>query len=153
MSQALDVKLDTADLRKVYADLKAANSSLTVELRRGVKNAAAPLANAVKVEASWSTRIPGAVKTKATFTARKTSVSIYVDPKMAPEAAPLNHGDRGGTFRRPVFADADEERSDWTWVSQQARPFMLAAIQPHFRDADVAMAKVLDTIARKAGFR
>lgn len=146
-SAPLEVRVDASDIQRLYADLKTVPGNLTRELRNGIKKAADPLADAVKAEASWSSRIPGAVKVKPSFSARNPSVQIVVDPKKAPEAAPLNNGGRSGTFRHPTFGNRDR------WVTQKAQPFFEVALSGHQHDADAAIEAVMDAVARKAGFR
>lgn len=149
----LAVRVDAGDLRKLYGDLKASGSDLTVALRRGVKKAAEPMRTAVAAEASFSTRIPSAVKTKASFAGRRSRVEIIVDSGAAPHAAAINHGGRSGTFRHPVYADQTKTRNEWTWVAQAANPFFDAPIRAHYAAAEAAMLAVMDDVARKAGFR
>ena len=145
----LQVRIDTGDLRKLYTDLKGLPGNLRVELRRGIKAAAQPIADRVKANAGWSTRIPGAVQVKPSFSAKGTGVSIVVNPGRAPEGAPLENKGRSGTFRHPVYGNRD------VWVSQPARPFFYstAASSSSVSAAEKAILNVADTVARKAGFR
>jgi len=145
----LQVRIDTGDLRKLYTDLKGIPGNLRVELRRGIKAAAQPIADRVKANAGWSSRIPGAVRVKPSFSANGTGVSIVVDSGRAPEGAPLENKGRGGTFRHPVYGNRD------VWVNQQARPFFYstAASSSAVSAAEKAILEVADAVARKAGFR
>jgi len=133
----------------LYTDLKGLPGNLRVELRRGIKAAAQPIADRVKANAGWSTRIPGAVQVKPSFSAKGTGVSIVVNPGRAPEGAPLENKGRSGTFRHPVYGNRD------VWVSQPARPFFYstAASSSSVSAAEKAILNVADTVARKAGFR
>jgi len=145
----LQVRIDTGDLRKLYTDLKGLPGNLRVELRRGIKAAAQPIADRVKANAGWSSRIPGAVRVKPSFSAKGTGVSIVVDSGRAPEGAPLENKGRSGTFRHPVYGNRE------VWVSQQARPFFYstAASSSSVSAAEKAILDVADVVARKAGFR
>lgn len=137
--------VQSKDLRKLYTDLKAAPGSMQVELRKGMTKAAQPMVARVKSGAGFSGRIPGAVKAKVNFSAKKAGVSVTVDPKRAPEAAPLEHGGKSGTFRHKVFGHD-------VWVDQQARPFFYPNVA---KDAEVtkALSDVMDAFSKKLGFK
>lgn len=154
MSGDLQVTLAAPDLKKLYADLKAIEGNLRVELRRGITAAAQPVADRVKRNASWSSRIPGAVKVKTSFSAKSAGVTVRVDSKAAPEARPLEHGGRSGQFRHPVYADAaGQTRRQWTWVSQQAHPFFGSASTSEDKKVTDAITAIVVAVERKAGFR
>lgn len=145
-SAGLEFKVNSQDLAALFAAAKAAEGAVQVELRRGIKAAAKPMVDGVKSAASFSSRIPGAVRTKASFAAKGATVTITADPKAAPEAAPLNNGDRGGTFRHPVYGNTDN------WVSQTAHPFFVTGARSGQPASERAMQGVMDAIARKLGF-
>lgn len=146
-AEAVTLTVTSSDLSKLYADLKGVEGNLRVELRHGVVAGMKPMQAAVKSAASFSTRIPGSIKTKTSFSARKASVAIFADPNIAPEAAPINNKGKGGTFRHPVYGNRD------VWVSEKARPFFTEPIRAHLPDAERAILAAMDTVARKAGFR
>jgi len=145
----LVVKIDTKDLRQLYVDLKGVEGNLRVELRKGVKAAAEPIASAVRSAASWSSRIPGAVRVKPSFGARSTGVTVTVDGGRAPEARVLEHGGRGGTFQHPVYGNRD------VWVPQKAQPFFFTTVSSGSAvgNAERAILAAMDAVARKAGFK
>lgn len=147
VTPALDIQFTSADLHQLYVDLKNVEGNLRVELRHAMSALAAPLVSAVKQEASWSSRIPGAVRPKTSFAAKSAGLSVSVNSKTAPEARPLEHKGQGGNFRHPVFGDRT------TWVAQPARPFFWAAVKSQDRVTDQAMTDVMDAVARKAGFK
>lgn len=140
-------------MRQLYVDLKAVEGNLRVEMRKGIVAAAKPVVDAVAANASWSSRIPGAVKAKTSFSAKNAGVSITVDAKKAPEARPLENNGQGGMFRHPVFADGSRVRGDQTWVSQPAQPFFWAGVRGANSDVMAAMNAVMDAVAHKAGFK
>lgn len=154
MSGDLQVTLAAPDLHKLYADLKGVEGNLRVELRRGIKGLAQPVEDRVKRNASWSSRIPGAVKTKVSFGTKSAGITVYVDSKMAPEARPLEHGGRSGQFGHPVFADAaGQTRRQWTWVRQQAHPFFGSASTTEDKKITDGVMALVAAVERKAGFR
>lgn len=142
----LELRVDPHGLSQLYRDAKAAEGTIQVELRRGIKAAAQPVVDAVKEDASFSSRIPGAVKLKSSFAAKGASVAVVVDGAAAPEAKAINHGGRGGTFRHPVFGNRD------VWVDQAAVPFMATGPRRAQPQADAAMLEAMDRIARSLGF-
>jgi hypothetical protein len=104
----------------------------------------------VRRNASWSGRIPGAVRAQPFFTAKRAGVRIIVDAKAAPEARPLEHGGNGGEFRHPVFGGGNKTRDQWTWVEQPARPFFYAALERSV-EIEIAMRAVMARVAAKLG--
>jgi len=152
-SGALALSVQAPDLRQLYVDLKGVEGNLRVELRRGIKESGEDVAAAVRAASSWSSRIPDAVRVKASFSGRSTGVSVEVDGKGAPEAKPLNNRGRPGQFRHPVHASPDRTRDQWTWVDQPARPFFDVAYAARTPAIEARIARVADDVARKAGFR
>lgn len=140
----VELHVESRDLQRLFAQAKAAEGSLQVELRRGIREAAAPMVAAVKANASWSSRIPSAVRAKPSFTARRAGVSIVVDAGRAPEARPLENGGKGGNFRHPVYGNTRN------WVSQPARPFFFSAVE-RSAAAEIAMRAVMARVAAKLG--
>ena len=100
------------------------------EVRRAVKAAAELVAEDARRKASWSTRIPGTVK--ASVLGNGTAASVRAGGAKAPHAKALENAGRDGMFRHPVFPDQSKTRSEWTWVSQQARPFLHPALLDRF---------------------
>ena len=124
-------------------------------IRTGITDAAQPLADAVRAQASWSSRIPGAVSVKTSFGPRSAGASVVVNNKKAPEARPLEMGSQrssSGFLRHPVFARASETKDQWTWVNQPVRPFFFAAVDAKTPVITARMNKVLDDVARDLGF-
>lgn len=152
MTNALAVTVQAPDLHALYVALKAIEGNLQVEMRRGIKTAAQPVVDRVKSNASFSSRIPGAVKTKVSFAAKSAGVTVYVDAGMAPEARPLEHGGKGGTFRHPVFADQSRQtRGGYTWVSQKAHPFFGSASVAEDSKITAAINAICAAVEQKAG--
>lgn len=138
----VNIKFDYSDATRASADLRFAASRLPDAMRRGAQQAAEPIADAIRREAAWSSRIPGAIS--VTPIARGMAVSV--DPQLAPEAAPLNNFDKPGTFTHPVWGN------DWT-VQQQARPFMATGARRGQAEADRRFAAALTQWERAAGFK
>lgn len=146
--QALDVQVDAGDLRALMQALKEMEGGkpLAAALRKGLRSAAEPIKRQVQGNASWSSRIPGAVSIGTAFSARRTGVFLRVNAKKAPHARPFENDGKGGTFRHPVFGTD-------TWVTQSARPFFFPEALRHLPEVEEAAAKAVDEAARAAGFR
>lgn len=147
VTPALQVQVTSTDLRALYVDLKNVPGNLRVELRKGINAAAKPIVQAIQSGSSWSTRIPGAVKAKTSFSAKSAGVAISVDARIAPEARPLENQGNSGTFRHPIFGDIT------TWVAQPAQPFFWHGVAAADSKIDAAMQAVMDNVIRQAGFR
>jgi hypothetical protein len=107
-----------------------------------VRAAADPIADGIRAEASWSTRIPGAVSVQT----NGNGAAVTVDSRIAPEAGPLNNRGQAGTFTHPVYGN------DWT-VQQQARPFLAAGARRGQAEADRRVVAMLTQWERNAGFK
>lgn len=147
----MPLSLDAAEFRLAYLELKFAGDGLDKDLREGVKAAGQEAVDAVKAAASWSHKIPPATKLKISFAARGAGVTVMTNAKQAPNARPINHGGRGGTFRHPVFPNPEETREKWNWAPQAAVPFFTAAAKAG--DLTPQIQKVLDDVAFHAGFK
>ena len=96
------------------------------ELRPQLRAAAVHIVDDMKDRASFSTRIPNAIRMSVSFSAKRGGITIRVNSKKAPHARVLergNDGSRTASFRHPVFGDTD------TWVSQPTHPFFFPAIK------------------------
>lgn len=146
MANSAGVKLDvkSPDMHELYSALKAAPGKLQVDLRRGIKAAAAPVVQRIKAQSAWSGRIPHSIQAKPSFAAKSAGVTIIANRKIAPEAAPLENGGQSGNFRHPVFGHMDR------WAQEAAHPFFYSAV--HEPEAEAAISKVMDDFARQIGF-
>jgi hypothetical protein len=142
---AIRLHVESRDLQKLFYDLKAMEGNLQVELRRGIREAAKPMAEAVKRNASWSSRIPAAVSAKPSFTRKRAGVQIVVDKAKAPEGRPLEHGGEGGEFWHPVWGHRKPG------AHQPARPFFYSSLERTV-EAEIAMRAVMARVAAKANF-
>lgn len=93
------------------------------ELRPRLRQAGEHVRNAVRQNAGFSSRIPGAVGLTVSFASRTGGVRVRVNSKRAPHARPLENLGKAGSFRHPVYGNRD------VWVSQAAHPFFFPAVQ------------------------
>lgn len=125
------------ELKKVEPALA---KSLNKELKRVMTETVMP---AAKSNASWSSRIPGAIKPQATT----KGIGLRVARGKAPHGRPFE-GIRGGsTFRHPVFGNRE------VWVSQNTRPFLQPALDDNREAAVEGAQKAMMEAAKSAGFR
>lgn len=101
-------------------------AELRRELRPKLRASAQSIVDDMKGRASFSSRIPGAIRMTVSFSGRGSGggVRIAVNSKIAPHARLLergNDGGRSGSFRHPVYGTD-------TWVSQPTRPFFFPAV-------------------------
>lgn len=143
------VEVDQDELRKLVADLKAleGGKKQVAALRKNLTAAAQPMKRQVQANASWSSRIPGAVGVQVRFTAKKVGVSVFVSRKKAPHARPIENSGRPGEFIHPLFGDQSNP------VRQPARPFFFAEMAGNMPEVERACVAAIDEAARRAGFR
>ena len=94
------------DLTRFSAEMKSTEKKFAAGLRKSLRSAVndsgADLVGAMRTRASWSSRIPGAVKLSVRFSATKASIRIEVDKKKAPHARALELGN-STTFDESVI--------------------------------------------------
>lgn len=114
------------------------------ELRPQIRKAADIVADRIRGRSGWSSRIPGAVKTRVSFSARSGGVRVYVDADAAPHARPLEFGsqNRRGVNRHPVFGRD-------VWVDQPTRPFFMAAVSESEQDVVLSIQDAIDRATGK----
>jgi hypothetical protein len=121
------VTIDHSQVTVLATKLGSMPVALRARLRPTVKAAAASVAAQAKVNAAFSTRIPGAISVRSS---RGTDVSgatatIRVSAAKAPHARVLEEGNTNATstttFRHPVYGHD-------TWVPQDMHPFLKPAL-------------------------
>ena len=144
------------DLTKFSRELKGTERAFATATRKRVRTAitgsGSRLVSRVKGNASWSSRIPGAVKLQTSFSTRNSTVKIVVDAKKAPHARPLENGtpkSGAGVLRHPVY---DSAHPATRWASMATRPFFFPAASAEAPVVQKDMENALDLIARDAGF-
>lgn len=134
------------DIRRLIRDLGKIPPSLRKSLRPAIRAAAQPIVSDARQRASWSTRIPGAIKVSQTFSGRRAGVRIVVSSRRAPHARAYEGIGGQRVFRHPVFGHD-------VWVGQQTRPFLIPAVQAHAGTVRTAIAETVDRVVREHGFR
>lgn len=136
------LKVDMGEWRALTRNLKNSSPTVYAAIRKAMRPAMLPVAAEARKRAGFSDRIPGSV----TVGSRGAVGFVQAGGKRAPDAAPLEHGGRSGTFRHPVFGRGD--RANWKWVNQPAKPFLHpAADEAAPAVADVLLKAVTEAIA------
>ena len=135
------------EIERLIKDLGKIPDDLRRKLRPRLRAAGRVVADDAKARASWSTRIPRAIRVSTSFTARRPGVSVVVDKKKAPHGRPYEHGGQPGTFRHPRWGD---RRS---WFEQRARPFLAPALAAKGDTAGRLITEAVDETTRDAGFK
>lgn len=148
------VTIDARELSALRKHLAAASDKTAGRnLLRRVREAGKVTRDAIAAEASFSSRIPGSLRVRATYAARGAVVRVEAQRKKAPHAAAINNRGRPGWFRHPVYGRPDRTRKEWTWVKQQGVPFMDRGAAKSRALAVWRIARVYDDVAREAGFK
>lgn len=146
-SVIVDARIDRDEFRRFMRDLKRLSPESRKAFVSEMKGLAGDMVTSAQRQASWSKRIPGAIKPQVT--ARR--VGLRVQRTRAPHGRPFegitSTGKRGGEFRHPVFGNRD------VWVTQKARPFLLPAVDEHRDEFLDKAGDAVDKAARKTGWK
>jgi hypothetical protein len=126
----------TTGLQKFAADLRKANPQLRKEFDRLLKKGGEGIVAEAKVNADWSSRIPGSIR----LGVNTGRVQVKAGNSKAPHAAAFEHGGRDGTFRHPVYGHKD------VWVDQEAHPFLGPEIPKHTAEIEKGLLNAWDHI-------
>jgi HK97 gp10 family phage protein len=140
------------DIRKLVNDLRKIGDGVGRNLGKEFKKAAGPVAAQAKTNASWSTRIPGAITVGVSSSRRYPGAQIKVSKTKAPHARlyEFGSGRRKQSFRHPVYKVKGREAP---WVEQATRPFIRPAIRAKGGEFIKAADRAVDETARAHGFR
>lgn len=142
------ISVDADDFRNFQRTLKQLDQTVSRELNRELRRVLnATIVPAARANASWSSRIPGAIKP----TVGTTKIGARVASKQAPHGRAFEGLAKGlrsrSSFRHPVFGNRN------VWVSQATRPFLAPAFDTHAAAATKAAEQAIDSAARAAGFK
>ncbi|GAA0347873.1 HK97 gp10 family phage protein [Actinoallomurus spadix] len=135
--------VDRSQLQALIRDLGQVPPAIRKELRPVVKQAAQPTLARMKSNASWSTRIPGAITMRAANTT--IGVRFRVNAGRAPHARPYENDGNQGTFRAPLWGDREH------WYPHQARPFFYRAVEATADQVRDALGDAVMDIAARHG--
>lgn len=135
------------DVRKLVNDLRKIGDGVGRNLGKEFKRAAGPVAQQARANASWSSRIPGAISVGVSSSRRYPGAQIKVSKGKAPHARLFEFPGRGGSFRHPVFGNRE------VWVDQRGRPFIRPAVREKGGEFIKAADRAVVSAAKAAGFR
>lgn len=130
-------------LRQAAADLREMSTEVRRGIRPALKEVAEPMVAQARANASWSTRIPGAIRVSVL----KRGVEIRVSRKKAPHARSYEGIGGNQSFKHPVFGDRG------VWVQQGTRPFLDPAVKQHRKKIAPALMRVVEDAAKRHGYR
>lgn len=133
-------------MAQIVTDLRQIPREVRREVGPGIRKAAGPVLQAARGNASWSSRIPGALRLAVRFGRRTSGVALVASARKAPHARPYENLGRPGVFRHPV---GGRDR----WVAQRARPFAWPAVRDHRQEIRQAIDDTVTDAARRHGFR
>ena len=133
-------------LRLFLSQLQGMPPNIRTGLRTGLRAAGTTGVTQAKANASWSSRIPGAITMRTSTTARTAGVFLRVNSANVPHARPYEDITGRGFFRHPVFGTD-------TWVSEGSRPFLAPASASAREVAKAGADKAVRVAAARAGFR
>jgi hypothetical protein len=138
-SSSVSVQIDVSAVRRLGADLRAADPVAARTLRLGLKSGADLVAaEARNIASGFSTRIPQTIKASASG---YLSAKVKAGASSAPHAAALENHGFSGTFKHPLFGDRT------VWVQQSAQPFLAPAA-----DRNAVAVEGIVVSAVKSGF-
>lgn len=138
----------SAAVAQFARQLGAMPASMMKRVQIEMQGVGEDVAATAKGNASWSSRIPGTIKAKAS-TSRGSSVAVKVTAggPSAPHARPFEGIAGNGEFRHPVFGNRDN------WVTQGTRPFLMPAMEANRDTLRKAIVTAVEDAAATAGWK
>lgn len=113
-------------------------------IRKPLREAGQQVLADARGNASWSSRIGGAMRIRTSFSSRRPGVFIQVDRNKAPHARPFE-GIVQWSFRHPVFGNRE------VWVEQASRPYLVPALDENEGEAVALIASTVEDVLAKLG--
>lgn len=141
------ISVDANDFRDFQRTLKKLDKDVARELNKELRKVLnATIIPDARANASWSTRIPPAIKP----TVGTTKIGARVASRQAPHGRVFEgsrKNQRNGWFRHPVFGNRER------WVNQRVRTFLQPAFDDNAGKATRQAEEAIDRAARAAGFK
>lgn len=140
---------DSKAFARLEADLREVPEHMRKALDRRLRPAGEQTVAAIRRHASWSSRIPGAVRLRVAFKAKDVGLIITVDQHAAPHARPFEGiatRTGGDSFRHPVFGDTA------TWVDQKHRRFVWPGVEETQQQVADAVDEAIAAAFHAAGW-
>jgi hypothetical protein len=133
----------SVEIAQLARDLRAIGGAVSRHLNREYKIAAGPIARDAASRASWSTRIPAAIKVRSSRSKVFPGADVVVGGLPHPRLYEGLTKGGGKSFRHKVFERPGRRT---VWVSQSTRPF----IRPAVRQGIGGFQKASDTAVMQA---
>lgn len=133
------MSVDDSQLKALIRDLGQVPAAVQRTMRPAILKAGQPVLAQMKSNASWSTRIPGAITMKPAGSF--AGVQFRVNSGPAPHARPYEHFGEPGTFRAPLWGNREH------WYPHRARPFFYRAVE---EKADEVVNVLADAVMQAA---
>jgi hypothetical protein len=143
-------RVDASDITALVAGLRAAAPTVRRDLPARMRKVGDVAARDARQRASWSSRIPDAIRVGTQTRGGRAGVFLRVVAAKAPHARAYEGLAKGGSrvsFRHPVFGDRDR------WVTQRTRPFLVPAVQARRDQVNAELSALIDRAAAQAGLR
>jgi hypothetical protein len=137
------MSVDRSQLQALIGDLGELPPALRKAAGPHMRAAGRSVLEQMRSNASWSTRIPGAISMTASSTA--IGVRFRTNAGRAPHARPYE-GLSGSPFRAPLFGDREH------WYPHDARPFFYRAVEEKAAGVVEALGEALDQAAAETNF-
>ncbi len=129
----------------IARDMRALPEATRRALRPKLRAAGQAIMRDAMGRASWSTRIPGAMRVTTSFRQGREGVKVTVNGRIAPHARAYEDlTTRGPEFKHPVFGRKGAR------AMQATRPFLLPAAQAAAPTVNQMMRDALDEAAQQA---
>lgn len=139
-------KKSERELTQFFREFKTLPKDVQRETRPMLRQTADSPVSQAKRNASFSERIPGAIRVSLRFSKRFQGVTLQVNKNRAPHARPLENQGKPGQFRHRVFGKN-------VWVTQQARPFFYEVAEEWHDDVTQKLGQVIDRVTRSHKFK
>jgi hypothetical protein len=126
-----------SNYRDVAKRLRTVDKVAQKEMRAQLRTDLGPIIGQAKANASWSTRIPGAIGPQVTV----KTVGVRVNRKKAPHGRVYEYGGR-----HPVFGNRD------VWVPVPKRSYVRPAVQDNKLKVRRDLGQSIGRANKKAGF-
>lgn len=114
--------ISSQGLALLRADLSRVPEATRGGLRKAVRAAGQSTLDEARANASWSSRIPGALTMRVSLAGNNPGVVVLARASVAPHARPYE-GIISDPFQHPVYGNRN------AWVPQAARPFLFPAAE------------------------
>jgi len=136
----------SSGVARLAQDLARVPRELRPRVRAALTTSGGELRQLAAQNASWSRRIPDALKVRTRFSGTRAGVYVVASRLTAPGARPLEGITGNATFRHPVLGHGNE------WVDQDTRPYLAPAVEAEADQAVGRLQDAMDQALRVAGF-